>query len=320
LPTGVPHQRRIELGELLPGETSLAIAADIFVPQALREPPVVLFCLPGGGMNRGYFDLRGEGGFSFTDYMVARGYIVVTMDHLGVGESSRPRDGFELTPDILARANALAMDQLRRELVSGAYCAAPLARLSSVGVGHSMGAMLTAIQQAQYPSHRALAVLGFGTAGLAAALSPEELQFAGDPAGTRANLVRLTRARGSDPYPQVQRSNQSRELFAGSTADPRGVEALKAARATLLLTAGVFSMIPGSVGPECARVCVPVFLAVGDRDMAGPPHALPAAFSGSSDVTLVVLEATGHAHFIFPSREHLFARFADWCEAVLRVD
>jgi pimeloyl-ACP methyl ester carboxylesterase len=312
-----PLSRRIEVGELLPGEGALTIAADIFLPARLRASPAVLFCLPGGALNRGYFDLQGEGDFSFAAHLTSRGFIVAALDHLGIGDSSRPRDGFELTPDVLARANALAMDSIRTELRAGRLTGAPLPHLQSIGVGHSMGAMLTAMQQARHGGHAALMLFGFSTRGLTAALSPEESSFAQNPAGARANLVRLARLRAPDPYPEVPRSAQGRELFAGETADRRGVEALQRARSRLLLTAGLFSMIPGSCAPECAAVDVPVFLALGDRDMAGSPHQIPADYPASPDVTLLVLPATGHAHFLFPARGHLFERVTQWCEAML---
>lgn len=312
-----PLSRRIEVGELLPGEGALTIAADIFLPARLRASPAVLFCLPGGAMNRGYFDLQGEGDFSFAAHLTSRGFIVASLDHLGIGDSRRPQDGFELTPDVLTHANAIAMDAIRMELRAGHLTGQPLPRLQSIGVGHSMGAMLTAMQQARHGGHSGLVLFGFSTRGLTAALSPEELSFAHNPAAARANLVRLARLRSADPYPEVPRSAQGRELFAGATADRRGVEALQPARSQLLLTAGLFSMIPGSCAPECAAVDVPVFLAFGDRDMAGPPHEVPANYPASPDVTLLVLAATGHAHFLFPARGHLFERVTQWCEAML---
>jgi pimeloyl-ACP methyl ester carboxylesterase len=210
------------------------------------------------------------------------------------------------------------MEAIRRELLAGALTGRALARLLYIGVGHTMGAMLTAMQQGSRPSHAALALFGFSNAGLVAALSDEEKRYCGDPAGLRENLVRLARLRDPNPYPQVRRSAQGTELFAGATADPRGVEALKPARSSLLLTAGVFSMVPGSCNPECAQITVPVFLGLGDRDMAGPPHLIPANYPGSPDVTLQVLPSTGHAHFLFPGRRPLFERVTGWCEAMLQ--
>ena len=313
-------ERRIEVGELLPGEGGLAVAADIFLPPPSRSASVALFCLPGGALSRGYYDLRAEGDFSFAAHMAARGFIVVTLDPLGVGDSTRPQDGFELTPDVLAHANAIAVDAIRAELLAGGLTGQPPRTLTSLGVGHSMGAMLTAMQQARHGGYHGLVLFGFSTQGLVAALSSEERAFANDPPGARANLVRLARLRGADPYPQVARSAQSKELFAGETADRRGVEALNRVRAQLLLTSGLFSMIPGSCAPECARVQVPVFLGVGDRDIAGPPHQIPANYPGSPDVTLLVLPATGHSHFLFDSRRHLFERVSGWCEAIRPED
>jgi pimeloyl-ACP methyl ester carboxylesterase len=308
-------ERRIEVGELIPGEGTQSVAADVFLPPQLPAAPIALFCLPGGALNRGYYNLQAEGGFSFAENMAARGFIVVTLDPLGVGGSSRPRDGYALTPELLALANATAVDAIRAQLHSGALTGRPVGRLHSVGVGHSMGAMLTSVQQARHASYAALMLFGFGTRGLLLALSEEERRYAGDPAGTRENLVRLARLRSPDPYPEVARTPQGRELFAGQSADRRGVEALNRVRAGLLLTAGLYSMIPGSCAAECAQITVPLLLALGDRDMAGPTHEVPASYPGSSDVTLLVLPATGHAHFLFDSRHHLFERAATWCEA-----
>jgi pimeloyl-ACP methyl ester carboxylesterase len=321
----VPVGHRIDVGELLPGEGSLSVAADIFLPQRLRASPVALFCLPGGALARGYYHLEPDpgldpgGDFSFTAWMVSRGFIVVTLDPLGSGGSSRPRDGFELTPEVITTAHALAVDSIRGDLLAGRVAGQtqPLAQLRTIGVGHSMGAMLTALQQARDRRHAALILLGFSTQGLAPALSAEEATFAADPVGARHNVVRLARLRSSEPYPEMTSSAQSREIFAGKNADRRAVEALQRVRTRLLVTAGLFSMLPGSSAPECARIDTPVFLAVGDRDIAGPPHQIPASFPRSPDVTLLVLPETGHCHFLFASRRHLFARAQGWVEAIL---
>jgi pimeloyl-ACP methyl ester carboxylesterase len=313
-------ERRIAVGELLDGAGPLQIAAEVFVPARVRAPATALFCTPGGAMNRHYFNLcsaDAPGEFSFAAQLSARGFIVVALDPLGIGDSSRPADGFALTPDLLIEASTRAVSELRRELASGSLTGQPLDSLRCVGVGHSMGAMLTALQQARYGDYHALVLFGFGTQGLVSALSAEEQTFANDPAATRANIVRLARLRSPIPYPEISRTAQGKSLFAGDKADRRAVQALQAARAPLLVTPGLFSMIPGSVVPECARLDTPLLLAVGDRDIAGPPHQIPASFPGSRDVTLWVLPGTGHAHFLFDSRRELFARTPGWCEAAL---
>jgi len=314
---------RVEVGELLPGEGPLSVAAGIYMPARLRSPATALFCLPGGALTRGYYDLQPQADpqsacdFSFARSLVARGFIVVTVDQLGVGGSSRPVAGFELTPDVLTRANTVAVDRICGDLCAGRLGAGgqPLGELRTIGVGHSMGAMLTVMQQAQGCRHVGLMLFGYGTRGLVPALSREEAVFADNPMGVRENVVRLARARSTEPYPVIA-SSQGRGFFAGKGADPRGVEALQAARTELLVTAGLFAMIPGSSAPECARLDVPLFLAVGDQDIAGPPHEIPASFPRSPDVTLLVLPATGHCHFVFPSRRQLFVRAAGWLEAM----
>lgn len=315
---------RVEVGELLPGEGSLSVAADIHMPPRLRSPPTALFCLPGGALTRAYYDLQSEqdsqsaSDFSFARSLAARGFIVVTLDLLGVGGSSRPRDGFELTPAVLTKANAIAVDRICSDLRAGRLAGGgqPLDELRTMGVGHSMGAMLTVMQQAQESRHVGLVLFGYGTRGLAPALSPQEAAFADNPVGARQNVVRLARARSTEPYPVIA-SSQGRGFFAGKGADPHGVKALQTARTELLVTAGLFAMIPGSSAPECARLDIPLFLAVGDQDIAGPPHEIPASFPASPDVTLLVLPSTGHCHFLFASRRQLFARAAGWLEGIV---
>jgi pimeloyl-ACP methyl ester carboxylesterase len=312
----VPLERRVEVGQLLTGEAPLSVAADIFLPPRMRSPAVALFCLPGGAVAKGYFALEPDD-FSFAARMTEAGFIVVSLDHLGSGASSTPQDGFELTPDVLTAANALAVDAIRTELLGGQVegQTQPLSELRTIGVGHSMGAMLTAMQQARFHQHAALMLFGFSTRGLPVALTPEEAAFAANSAGARNNVVRLARTRSRAPN---SASGHGSDLFAGENADRRGVEALRRTRTRLLVTAGLFSMIPGSSAPECAQIDTPIFLAVGDRDIAGPPHQIPANFPASGDVTLVVLPATGHCHFLFASRQRLFARAQDWAEAVLQ--
>jgi alpha-beta hydrolase superfamily lysophospholipase len=114
--------------------------------------------------------------------MTSQGFIVVTVDPIGIGGSSRPRDGFELTPDVLVEANVRAVESIRQDLVSGSLTdrLPPLPGLRTVGVGHSMGAMLTAMQQARDHQHVAVMLLGFGTQGLPRELSAEAAAFAGD--------------------------------------------------------------------------------------------------------------------------------------------
>jgi hypothetical protein len=71
-------------------------------------------------------------------------------------------------------------------------------------------------------------------------------------------------------------------------------------------------MIPGSVGPEMAAIDVPIFLGLGEHDIAGDPHGIPTFFTGSNDISLFVVEGTGHNHNVSPARAQLWDRLATW--------
>lgn len=320
-------QYAVEVDGIIAGESGLRIAARIFLPprERLGTAPIALFCLPGGGLNSSYFHLEldaAEAGadadrFSFAAQMAARGFITVAIDHLGIGASSRPRDGFALTPDAMVEANGRASEQIMQALRDGTLQEGwpALPNLRCIGVGHSMGGMLTALQQAARRTYAAIAVLGFSTRGLPEYLTPDDAEFVDDPAGARANIVRLAKLRGADPYPDLNTRGQAREIYGGH-ADKRALAALRTAGDKVLAVMGFFAMLPGSTSDACAQIDVPVFLGVGDRDMTGPAHVLPASFSGSADVSLLVLPDTGHTHFIFPSCAQLFQRLADWARSV----
>ena len=75
---------------------------------------------------------------------------------------------------------------------------------------------------------------------------------------------------------------------------------------------GLTSMVSGSIAPEMAAVDVPVFLGIGERDITGPAHAIPAAFPSAPEVLLYVLPGAGHNHNVAPNRELLWDRLATW--------
>lgn len=306
----------------LDGEPALHAAASVFLPASPGDAPVALVCLAGGNMNRRYFDLQAgeDDSFSFAAQMAARGFIVVTIDHLGLGGSSRPVDGYALTPDVLAQANAHATADVLARLREGRLAEGipAMPGLHSLGVGHSMGAMLTVLQQAQARQHDGIALLGFSTRGLPRFVPEDVRALAVDPAAVRARLVEFARRMFGVPYPRIRSSGGSgnAELYGSDAADPRGVAALKAATDCLLPVPAFLSMIPGNVAPEAAQIDVPVFLGLGERDMAGPPAEAPRAFGASPGVRLEVLPGAGHSHFLFASRVVLFDRLAEWVTGV----
>jgi pimeloyl-ACP methyl ester carboxylesterase len=314
---------RLESGASLPGEDALHVAAEVRVPQRLLPGAPALVCLPGGGMTRRYYDLvpaedSADTSFSFSRQMAQRGFISILIDYLGVGESDRPADGYALTPERLNQVNACALDQIMAQLREGSLLEglAPLPELRTLGVGHSMGAMFTVLQQAQYRQHAGIALLGFSTRGLPEYLIPEARELAGDADAARRELVRLARATFNEPYPVIKPTQQSAGIYAGGNAEARGAQAVRAAMTHLLPVPAFMSMLPGNVAPEAARIEVPVFLGIGSKDLVGPTHVVPAAFPASPDVDLHILPQTGHSHFLFPARARLFERLGAWASTI----
>lgn len=283
-------------------------------------PSVALFCLPGGSINSGYYDLGAEDqpSFSFARQMAAHGLITVAIDHLGVGASTRPTDLFALTPDVVAAANANATQQLIELFKSGRIDPdlPALPDLATIGVGHSMGGLLTALQQATYGQHRAIALLGYSNNGLIQHLPAPAHRLIDKSEQVAESIQALAREIYASGWPEMVRSEDANAIFYGSKADRDGITALKAAGDKLLIVPGLQSMIPGNMTHLLATITVPVFLGLGDLDIAGSPHAIPGFFGGSKDISLFILPDTGHCHFIFPSRRQLFDRIAHWVAIV----
>jgi pimeloyl-ACP methyl ester carboxylesterase len=317
---------RIDTGLSLEDAGALHSGVSVWLPPVPEQAPAVWVCLAGGNMNRRYFDLRPPGSddlsYSFAAQMTVRGFIVVAIDHLGLGDSSKPEDGWQLTPELLTQANAAVSKQVLAMLREGGLdeSLGPLPQLRSLGLGHSMGAMMTVLQQHAAHQHAGIALLGFSTRGLPE-YAPAAFKDLEDPLQARPQLVEVARQMFGKPYPVIRSSGgNNAELYGSARAEPDGVAALKAATDCLLPVPATLSMCPGNIAPEAAAIEVPVFLGLGERDMAGPPHRIPAAFSGSRDVTLHIAAETGHSHFLFPSRSLLFDRLAHWARGVLVAD
>jgi alpha-beta hydrolase superfamily lysophospholipase len=282
------------------------VVAEVVTPDGDGQPLGVLFCTPGGGMTRRFFDLPTPAGVpeaSFARAMAARGFAVVLIDPLGVGESSVPADPYLLGPDLMGRAGAaavrLVLEDLRKGAASPDLEAWPGVR--SIGVGHSYGALLSVVQQARDPVHVGLGLFGFHTAGLPHLLTPEELAVT--PRQVRDELAARTRVKHPTPYLDLQTRPSSQPVSVAAASVP------------VLSTMSLISRTPGIVAEEAAVIDVPVFLVFGDKDIHGPVEAAPQAYPNSPDVALLMLPDTRHNHFVYPNRALLFDRFAAWAAA-----
>jgi pimeloyl-ACP methyl ester carboxylesterase len=315
---------RVDISDVAPpGCKELALEV---IPQAAGpdEPRAVLVCFPGGGMTRRYFDLPVPG-YSFARYAADHGFLIVLADHPGTGDSDAPDDGWSLTPGAVASIEAAAVDRALAMLQAGDVDGiAPLAPTATViGVAHSMGAHLLIHQAALSPDpparlYAGLVLLGWAGHGLPEYLDPADLVLgeldATDPAAFARELVASARRRFNEPFPVMQRGG-SRLLVNNAASLPDDVrQALLDVRAPLLAVCGHASMIPGTARRAAAAVDVPVFLGVGEHDIATSHHLIPNEFPASDDITLYVLPGAGHNQNVEPRREELWKRVTSWAD------
>src|SRR5260370_22011084 len=101
----------------------LAVPALVHIPDAPVAPDVVAIAMPGGGYNRGYYDLHipGHSGYSQARYHTDRGWALVACDPIRTGDSSVP-----VAPHTIAQVAALQSAPVRwlRDLLADGTLAA----------------------------------------------------------------------------------------------------------------------------------------------------------------------------------------------------
>lgn len=311
----------------LPGRHEVAMTAHVPSADALGPRPVAIFASPGGGYARHYYDMHppGRTGYSEAEAHVAKGFIFISYDHLGVGDSSTGHLR-EYTVPQLAAANDAAVREVARRLGEGTLSDAlpPLPNLVRIGIGQSMGGCVTVVMQGRHETFHAIAPLGFSAIHT---VLPQR-----DPA---------ERQRGLDHHARVGRRDVGRisveEASQGVVdfvypfhwddvpadilaADMEGGYPLrKTAPAWGSLTVppcAVTMMTPGVVAAEAASVKVPVLIAMGERDVCPDPHAEPSAYSASNDVSLFVVPRMAHMHNFGSTRARLWSRIESWSRLV----
>jgi alpha-beta hydrolase superfamily lysophospholipase len=304
------------------------IAADVVLParDAMRTPPTLLFCLPGGFLSRRYFDLGDptdpvEQTYSFAAHMARAGHAVAAIDHLGTGDSSAPareEDGYALGVDAIASANQAAWVRIRERIAARWKLGA--GELVSVGVGHSMGSALTVAQQASHAPHRALVLQTFSTAGLPRFMQGEEAALAGDPARAHVGIADLVRTRYGTPYPTMREQDAEGRsaAFSVGTAPPLAERLLVEASTHLLAMAGSLTLIPGSYAPYAARIRVPVFVSMGDHDLLTAQEVSPMLPHAPEIVAHEVADCW-HCHNVANTRAALWDRTLHWLDAWVRA-
>jgi len=271
------------------------LAGTLYLPQHLPAELALLLCLHGGGYDRRYWQ-PGIPGYDFAEYFVARGYAVLTLDMLGMGQSTRPEPETQLSRKIIAAVHDSATRQVIQGLQDGTYASA--ARISVTGVGHSMGGLMVITQQAAYARFDRLAVLGWANAPMVlGGLDPATLAAAIQP--------------GYIPTPRAA----MRGLFYAADVPPEIIAADEAQGASTPACLGRDSLLPGIVHREAATITSPVFLMYGTIDTSSAPDTEPAYFAASPDVTLALLHGAAHCHNFASQREECWEKLEAWIRA-----
>jgi pimeloyl-ACP methyl ester carboxylesterase len=308
------------VGPSIDSEGTSTVVARVVVPEHLPAAPVALCCVPGGGTSRYYFDLFvGEDtSYSFADYAADRGFVTIAVDNLGTGDSLDSGDAM-LTPVQVARANSAAFIQVVEALRAGGLTsslgAVPIR--TTLGVGHSMGGMLTIIAEATEPMHEGIAVLGFSVDGLPDEITDNERHLVNGPGRWTGELEEAAVRRFSNPQPP--RSEGPFPFYLDSTPQ-HARRALAATRVGVLPLPGLLSMIPGNVADLAERITTPVFLGGGDHEPWHRAERLTGSFTQSSDITFYVLADSAHNHNLAAERKVLWKRLLSWAGATAAFD
>jgi pimeloyl-ACP methyl ester carboxylesterase len=285
----------------------------VFAPSNPAERVPLLFCLPGGSYTKAYWHLEvpGHPGYSFGEHLAAQGMLVVAVDHLGTGESSRHRRAIDLTPEAVAGANAAAFAEILPRAEKGSLLPGlgPLTPGPSVGVGHSMGAMLAIYQQSLHRSFDAIAPLGYGTVGTIMSFGE------GVPLPTYEMIMSAAREGVLDDIPLLDRAS-IRHHFYWDDVPAEVIAADDLTNTNVPGVSGPLSLVPFIASDHARRVECPVFIGLGERDSTPDHHDEARAYASSSDITLFILRKSAHCHNTAGTRLELWDRIAGWARAL----
>ena len=301
---------------------TLSQEAWIFLPERPADAQAVLLCLAGGTYDKHYWhiDIDGHPGYSFGEHLADNGFVVIAVDHLGIGDSTDPISSGPLGLELLAKGDAEVARQIREALRRGDLHQGLPTTLPLIGVGHSMGACLTTMVQATARPYDAVVLLGYGVqitnvyADTADAAELEErIQQ------TIEVSCQLTGANPTDTHVSAPRRYLADLFYAGEV--PQDViDADTAVQSRVPLRAAAEVTTPGMVEQYAPRVDVPVFLAFGAAlDVSPNPYTEPTNYTGSPDVTLHLVPNSGHCHNFASHRTQLWDRIASWVPTVVPV-
>jgi len=325
------------------------VALTVHLPDPAKLPgrPMICFAKPGGGYSRGYFtaDLPGPVKGAQADWHAERGWIFVSVDHLGVGGSSL-HEGPKLDYTTVAAGNQAAEAEVLRRLAAGTLAEGfpKVADPLKIGIGQSMGGCMTVIQQGRYHGYDGIGVLGYsavhthppvrpGTPPIVAPWIPRDtllktpltvLNAQALAEGMPRDAVRSET--GPHPmtwgfhYDDVDQALARADLerFAGGPPPYKTDQPAPFPWASLTRPGAVAQscLTPGAIAPEAAAVRVPVLVAMGERDVIPDPRGEVRAYLSASSVDTYICPRMSHMHNFAGTRELFWRRIETWADWV----
>lgn len=327
-------------------QATIALTVTLPAPDSLGADPVVCFAKPGGGYSRGYYtlDLPGPGSGAQADWHAERGWVFVSVDHLGVGSSSVDHDPTRLDYTTLAAASHAAEAEVLAQLAAGTLLDGypQIENPLKIGIGQSMGGCMTVIQQGRYRCYDGIGVLGYSAVHTHPPVKPGEEPIVATwlPRDTlltepmvMVNLPEYMAAQRQTFdeseiidngmamawgffYDDVDIELQRRDLIDFPT---RNGDVAPWASATLPMAVAASCLTPGAIAPEAAAVTVPVLAAFGERDTCADPKGEPRAYLSATSVDLFICQRMGHMHNFASTRELIWQRIETWSHWVRAV-
>jgi alpha-beta hydrolase superfamily lysophospholipase len=336
-------QLEIDVTESVALGEKAVVALTVYLPEAnvVSGDAVVCFAKPGGGYSKGYFtvDLPGPVKGAQAEWHANRGWVFVSVDHLGVGASSTHHDPASLDYGTVALASQAAEGEVLARLAAGTLVEdfPAVTRPLLLGIGQSMGGCLTVIQQGRYHCYDGIGVLGYSAVhthppvapGATPIIVPWVPRDTSPESGVVVNMPALARAQDMAETPGRGRAmawafhydDVDREIVDRDLEDfpNRNGRVPPWGSATIPGPVAAWCLTPGAIAPEAAAITVPVLVAMGERDVIADPKGEARAYLSAASIDLFVCPRMGHMHNFAGTRELLWERIETWAAWVRAV-
>lgn len=323
-------ERRIDVSAAAPElGTGVEMAVTLYLPDPalLPDRPVVIFACPGGGYSRHYFEMRFDGheGYHEAQWHVARGTIYVTVDHVGVGESTIPNLS-KITYQTMAATHDSCVRQIADALRAGTLAEGfpPVPSLFLIGMGQSMGGGVSILTQGRFATFDAIAPCGVSA--IQTAL-PQRDKAAFDHGVRRFDAVAEGKVtnhldhdhEGVDYVYAFHWEDVPVDILHEDMKGGYPIRQTTPRFGSLTIPhCAVQMMLPGTFAADAAKIVVPVLVANGERDTCPNPHAEAAAYPASRDVGIFIVPTMAHMHNFASTRQLLWQRLHDWSRMIAR--